>query len=127
MDCCVGGYDGEPARVFQAVWRVARRRHRCCECQRYIPPGARYLVESGLWDKGRPCWERYKTCELCHSIRLDRFNCGHTFGMMWYDLKQALSEMCDGGYEDCARVCKCNDWLDPPTHPITVKKKGSDP
>ena len=108
MQCCVVDVQGESNPSFcSLVVRKARKVHRCVECRRVIPRGARYIEESGRWEYG---WGRYRTCELCYNVRRDRFQCGWYYGHMWDDLLDAFGEK----FED-------DSWLMPPTHPIMVE------
>lgn len=58
--------DCERPSAWTRKERVARVRHRCCECDRFIEPGVRYEYCSGVWD-GRG--SSYHTCMLCSDAR----------------------------------------------------------
>ena len=63
------------ADLWKAVWREARRPHRCGECGYAIRPGTRYLEIRTLFD-GR--WDTGKRCQVCdaHWQFYRRFNDG---------------------------------------------------
>ena len=63
MSCCL---NDEGPSVFDEQWRVARKRHRCCECGDYILTGMEYQYIRGMWDG---MWDSYKTCALCADLR----------------------------------------------------------
>lgn len=65
---------------------VARKEHRCCECQGLIQPGERYHRHWGVWNGEAAT---YKVCEDCEALRsrvdkdevhLDEKT---AFGMLW--------------------------------------------
>lgn len=112
--CCCIDVD-EPAEVHCSVRRRARKAWKCCECGRTIPPGAYYWSDSLCYDGS---WSRYQTCELCHAVAGDRFECGYILTELWQDLYDCLWEPCD-----CEDDCDCDAWLEPPTHPILPGKK----
>lgn len=58
--------DCERPSAWTRKERKARVRHRCCECDRFIEPGARYEYCSGVWD-GRAF--SYHTCIACSDAR----------------------------------------------------------
>ena len=51
---------------FREIYRVARKRHKCCECGGIIEPLDVYQYISGVWD-GEP--ESFKTCTPCVEAR----------------------------------------------------------
>lgn len=58
--------DYEPAEVYQAAIRKARKEHVCDECGAKIIPGDRYENVFGVWEGYGSTW---KTCEHCRDIR----------------------------------------------------------
>lgn len=104
--CCIDVTD--TVTVLEHRLRKARKPHRCGECRRTIPAGARYWFESWVFEGE---FGNHKTCELCMSVRNDRFPCGFAYGYVWADLLDCLAE-----YNEPDR-----SWLDPPTHPIIVE------
>lgn len=46
-------------------YRIARKEHKCCECQKLIVVGEKYSYSSGVWD-GDP--QSFKQCENCYII-----------------------------------------------------------
>lgn len=110
--CCIDVFDGNE---FEAeINRRARKKYTCCECRRTIPVGAGYWVASIKYEGD---WSRFRTCELCKSVRDDRFSCGFIFENMWQDMRECLESPCN-----CEGDCDCDSWLDPPTHPIEVAR-----
>ncbi len=64
MDECYCDY-GDPPRVYSLRQRVARKRHKCEECNRLIEPGETYEYVFGVWDYP----ETIKTCSHCVALR----------------------------------------------------------
>jgi RNase P subunit RPR2 len=62
MDCYC---DYEPARVYSATLRTARKPHTCDECGRQIVPGTKYEMVFGVWDFP----STFRTCAACLEIR----------------------------------------------------------
>ena len=62
---CVCDYD--PASVYEAVDRIARKQHRCYECGRPIWPGEAYEKVFGIWYDEGP--QTFKTCVRCLALR----------------------------------------------------------
>jgi len=58
--------DYEPADVYQATVRKARKEHSCDECGAKIIPGDRYENVFGVWEGSSSTW---KTCAYCRDIR----------------------------------------------------------
>ena len=112
VECCCIQID-EPAEFYhrQDVKR-ARKPRNCCECGREIPKGAPYCYETAVFNN---VWNAYHTCQLCVSIRDDRFSCGWEWGFLWENLHYCLDDQLGC---DCEDDCDCDSWLDPPTHPI---------
>jgi hypothetical protein len=54
--------DGEYAKVWRDLDRVARKEHRCTVCQFRIPRGAQYRVVESLYDGS---WSRAAMCFAC--------------------------------------------------------------
>jgi hypothetical protein len=101
--CCPLSEGDEPARVFNESTPIARREHKCCECDEIIPKGARYELARGLWD-GR--WSTFKTCLSCVEIR-DHFGCeGWVYEMLWSDLEENF-------FPDMKAGGPCMDGLSP--------------
>jgi hypothetical protein len=74
---------------------VARKQHRCCECQRAIEKGEQYSRVSGIWDC-QPA--RFKTCLDCKALRTEadenvQYNDERTpFGYLHETLKEMHNE-----------------------------------
>lgn len=49
-------------QVYSESMVKARKRHLCCECRKFIEPGALYVRAKGIWDYGPAT---YKTCADC--------------------------------------------------------------
>jgi len=58
--------DYEPAAVYNAARRKARKQHKCYECSGVILPGETYEYVFGVWD-GRA--DNFKTCSHCVDLR----------------------------------------------------------
>jgi hypothetical protein len=63
MDCYC---DYEPADVYQATVRKARKEHSCDECGGKIISGDKYENVFGVWEGTSSTW---KTCQHCRDIR----------------------------------------------------------
>lgn len=57
--------DYELPSCFAERNRVARKEHRCCECNSKISVGETYRYSSGVWDS-QP--SSYKTCLSCREL-----------------------------------------------------------
>lgn len=58
--------DAEPLKLARETWPVARKQHKCCECNSDIDPGEKYQCITGLFEDK---FETYKTCLICANIR----------------------------------------------------------
>lgn len=74
-DCSV--YDYENPAFFREETPVARKAHKCCECDGEIKPGQKYHKAVGFWDGEFQTW---CTCWLCHAIREEYCPHGYIFG-----------------------------------------------
>lgn len=111
----------EPDYCFKSLIAIdaqtSTEPRQCIECDRVIPPGAPFRCEA-CYDPHmrRPVVLVYRTCQLCASVRDDRFECGWFFGNVWEDLRDAVcSDWMDEDDPDYDPDCS---WLDPPTDPI---------
>lgn len=92
MSCaevCIGdmGYEGSSGDFACESTRLARRRHRCCECNREIDPGELYEHVAGKSDGGMFA---EKTCAECAEIR-KALVCGNFFyGMLWESIAEEV-------------------------------------
>jgi hypothetical protein len=69
MDCqCSCSDDGEFGTLLEDSFRVARKEHKCCECNRDIKIGEEYEYIHGLWDGE---FNTFKTCLGCQRLRDD--------------------------------------------------------
>jgi len=57
---------GDLLAISSCIYRIARKEHKCCECQLIIAPGDKYQIVKGCWE-GK--WEQYKTCSPCADLR----------------------------------------------------------
>ena len=57
--------DFERPELYEASRPIARKEHRCYECNRKIAPGERYERVNGKWDD----FESLATCYHCLAIR----------------------------------------------------------
>lgn len=58
--------DCDPSDVWNALWPVALKSHRCGECGREIESGERYERVTSLHDG---TWDTFKTCDHCQAAR----------------------------------------------------------
>lgn len=90
MSCyCGGDYSWE---VVSNIWCVARKDHKCIECDKVINKGEKYLKTIGkdTWN-GR--LGHYPSCELCGRIRTDLIeNNGYCiiYGQLWNFIENEL-------------------------------------
>jgi len=56
----------ELPRVYNEQTRQARKQHFCCECNKTIMPGEKYVYITGVWNNE---WATYKTCLRCDHIK----------------------------------------------------------
>lgn len=85
---------------FSAQWPVAKKKHKCCECDQPIHPGEKYGRFTGKWDGDLGSFKQHLDCEkACVFIR-DKFQQGECipFGTLFefYDEDDQLSKK----YED---------------------------
>ena len=106
-DCgfCVGsdGMDGEYPEFSEIRNVIAKKFHRCCECNREIKPGEKYQYYVSKFD-GEFMAE--KTCNECAEIR-SCFSCGGgwpCFGELWNEMTEGFPALTTG----------CFDKLDTP-------------
>jgi hypothetical protein len=88
-DCgvCIGGYDGDAADIFASRLVVARKAHQCYECEKEIPPGAKYERIKILYEGE---WSCYEICMICSEIGTV-FSCdGRCLGILWEDIHDTL-------------------------------------
>ena len=64
--------------------RVARKEHRCTECNEEIKPGTKYHYAKGVWEGS---FRSYHTCLVCDNMRR-RIFCGG--GWVFGELSEAL-------------------------------------
>ena len=90
----------------------ARKDHRCFECKGAIKKGAKYEKVEGKWGA---CFETFKTCTDCLSLRAEFFRSGHYFGRIWEDFEiyvdevdAEISEKCMSNLAPTAREKVCN-------------------
>ena len=73
--------------VSRTVVRVARKEHKCCECEQPIKPGQKYEYVSGCYE-GK--WDVWRTCIPCKSIRGRYCPDGFFFGFLRDNLYECL-------------------------------------
>lgn len=76
--------DCDRPEVYRQEIHVARKAHRCCECDREIKPGQRYVLHTGTWGDG---WDSYKQCMRCDRLAkklrdMDPEGCGPCLGAL---------------------------------------------
>lgn len=90
-ECMIDVDTGEAEYMVKIISirdRVARKQHRCVECNRAIEPGEKYRVETG---GGGAKIETYKTCLECMEIR-KTFFCAWIYGCVLEDLRIEIQE-----------------------------------
>lgn len=81
------GDDCDHPALFTESWRKARKEHRCSECRREIPVGAKYQHIRGLWNGS---WSTIKTCAVCVELRGHFYYGSYIYGALWTDLQEYL-------------------------------------
>lgn len=95
--CIYVDIDGTPD-FYHTEIRKARKPHKCGECKKIISPGQEYEYVVGKWDG---CFDKHKTCMVCKEVRGAFFCLRWTFGDVWQDFREHLSEMHGSISEDC--------------------------
>jgi len=100
------------AVCYTEKMRVAKKTHKCGECDRQIQPGETYEYVSGMWEDR---WNVYKTCKDCLSVREEFFCEGFYYEMIWEyagnhiaDLDGKISSDCLVNLTPRARAMVCN-------------------
>ena len=87
-DCgvCLGGYDGDGPEFSDARMVLARREHKCYDCQRPIAPGIRYERVTGKWE-GQ--FLSHAFCVDCVDIATS-LSCdgSREFGNLWGEIEE---------------------------------------
>ncbi len=104
MMCCPMSEADETASVYNESTPVARKEHRCEECRKAIPKGAKHKLVKMLYDGS---WSTTRTCMLCVEIG-DHFACGQSriIGQLWSDLEESF-------FPDMKAGGPCMDGLSP--------------
>lgn len=88
MNCSCEIFDGgESADFYKIFYPVARKDHKCCECNSIIQPGKKYEKIKGLWDGE---FLTFKTCLSCFQIRDDYFSNCVPLGCLKMSVKECL-------------------------------------
>ena len=82
--CCCVDWDGHWG-FYRDEIRIARKEHKCTECNCTINPGEEYEYQVGRFDGAL---QHHKTCWFCLAIRRDFFKCGWVFGMLREDFSE---------------------------------------
>lgn len=101
MDSCGCIYveADEPMRMLCKRESVARKQHKCTECNQTIEPGEKYEYHRGVMHDEVP--QVYKTCVDCVSIR-NEFFCGSwCYEMILEDLRTHIDEIDGQISSDC--------------------------
>lgn len=85
----------------RAKIQKARKYHTCCECGRLIEPFEEYEYACGMWEN---CFNVFKTCSDCLSIRKEFFCGGFEYEGMKMLLWEHLQEMDGDVSEDCLNI-----------------------
>ena len=89
MECeCIDANVDEYSTVISDKIHVARKEHRCGECDRSIQLGEKYRNEVTIYD-GR--FDINKTCIDCDSVR-EHLVCSFYLGEVWSLVEENLSE-----------------------------------
>lgn len=83
---------------------VARKRHRCCECDAPIEVGERHLYVRGKWDGRFSQYRQHLLCEQACELIRDELNDGECIGFgtlfeFWVEVRRE------------ARKYRDNEWL----------------
>lgn len=98
---CVYVVSDNYPEFYSALGRVAKKEHKCTECEEIIKPDEWYEYVSGKWESD---FLVYKTCKDCLSVR-DTFFCeGHCFGNIWEDLIKYINTLDGKISSDCITV-----------------------
>ncbi len=98
-DCaCVYVGDYDPPEFCNSRIVIARKPHKCGECQKEILLGSKYEYVSGVWD-GR--FGVYKTCGICLELRNVFFCDGWFFESIHEHLREHIQEMEGNIEKDC--------------------------
>ena len=65
--CDINDGDYDPAAFYHKELRIARKEHRCYECNKKIKPGEKYEIVKTYFDR----WDTFKTHLSCAGIRRD--------------------------------------------------------
>ena len=119
--CCIDVDEGPD--LHRETHPVARKKHKCCECNRAISPGEKYRNESCLYE--RSYWSTFRTCMTCARVRDDRMSCGFYYGRLWEDLAECYRGADDDGCTSLAWLhemfddedCECAECYPQTTEP----------
>lgn len=101
MECaCVAVDVDHFPEFFEANTRTAVKKHKCSECRRIIEAGERYEHVAGKWEG---CFETFKMCSDCLSIRSSFFCEGYSFGGMLEELGEHIDCMNGEISGDCIK------------------------
>jgi hypothetical protein len=90
-DMCMIDYCDERATVLHEQNRVARKQHKCSECQRQILTGEQYMHEAIVNDSSV---DIFRTCEHCQVVRewLSEECGGWAYGGVEEDIREHFYE-----------------------------------
>lgn len=84
----------EMPKCITTIQRVARKAHKCCECENPINKGDIYLYTSGVWDMP----QSYKQC----------VKCGETFDLA---VKVAMDKLYCYDYDEGPGFGGMHEWI----------------
>jgi len=90
------------------VWKepVARKPHKCCECDAPILPGEKYLQVNCAWDGEPYVYRQHLLCaEACELVRDSGMNDGECvyYGGLWEFWSESRGKWWPENQRDCRR------------------------
>ena len=98
LQCCCLSEDADYLyECFSEGWVKARKEHKCCECDRPILNGEKYLKSPVVHERQ---WHPYHTCLGCARL-IDAYSCGgRVFGKLAQDIHDCFGTTIIYGEED---------------------------